>query len=366
MNWSAFKIKPSLFVQHIWDAIRNDIWRKVFALLLGTACWLYIDNMYVRHKSRQWDTIEEVKVNLRSSPKIFIPEQVPSKVRLKISVNFSARSQRFTAGDFRLEIDPLKLPLEGGVQRRSLQHPCRVVLTDKDHVLRKPAGISILGFDPPEVDIYFDTRDILQKNVHVPLQGALKKGLRQKLIVTPETISVSGPLSAISPLLVIETEPLLLNETMQHDFSTKLKVFNPDSRMLEIYPDSVDVRVSIEDTQSYSRQKFTPVPLSILIRPDSGLQMTSKLPAHVESILHGQISWLEAVERNRLKAILDLTSFSQPGTYHVPVQMIGMPGDLKAEYVNPSACMVTLSLLPQAPPTSDQTPPGDPKNEEAQ
>jgi YbbR domain-containing protein len=366
MSWSSFKTKISLFAQHAWDSIRHDIWRKVFALLLATICWLYINNMHVRHKSRQWDTIEEVKVDLRGSPKVFIPEQLTPKVRLKISVNFSARSKRFTAGDFRLEVDPLKLPLDGGVQRRSLRFPYRVTLTDKEHVLRKPAGVSILGFDPPEVPIYFDTRDILQKNVHVPLQGALKKGLRQKLTVTPETISVTGPLSIIDPLLVIETEPLLLNETMQHDFSTKLKVFNPDSRMLEIYPDSVEVRVSIEDTQSYSRQKFSPVPLGILIRPDSGLQMTSKLPAHVASILHGQISSLEAVERNRLKAILDLTTFSQPGTYHVPVQIIGMPGDLKAEYINPSACMVTLGLLPQPPPAVDQAPPGGSKHEEPQ
>lgn len=366
MNWSAFKIKTSDFAQHFWDSLRNDIWRKVFALLLGTACWLYINNMYVRHKSRQWDTVEEVKVNLRASPKIFIPEQVAPKVRLKISVNFSARSQRFTAGDFRLEVDPVKLPLEGGVQRRSLQQPCRVNLNDQEHVLRKPAGVTILGFDPPEVEIFFDRRDILQKNVHVPLQGNLKKGLRQKLSVTPETISVSGPLSVISPLLVIETEPLLLNETMQHDFSTKLKVYNPDSRMLEIYPDSVDVRVTVEDTQSYSRQKFAPVPLGMLIRPDSGLHLSSKLPGNVETILHGQISSLEAVEQSRLKAILDLTSFSQPGTYHVPVQIIGMPGDLKAEYINPSACMLTLGLLQQTPPTSDQPELGEGKNEPAQ
>ncbi len=365
MNWSVFKSKMVSHAQLFQSWLRYDIWRKVFALLLGTACWFYIDNMYVRHKSRQWDTIEEVKVYLRGSPKIFIPEQSTTKVRLKISVNFSARAQRFSAGDFRLEIDPLKLPPPGGSWRPSLQQPCRVIMTDQDHVLRKPAGVTILGFDPPEVEIYFDTRDILQKNVHVPVQGSLKKGLRQKVSVHPETISVSGPLSTINPLLIIETEPLLLNDTMQHDFSTSLKVFNPDSRQLEIYPDMVEVRVRIEDTQSYSRQKFAPVPLGILIRPDSGLQMTSKLPANVETILHGQIGSLEAVERGRLKAILDLTSFSQPGTYHVPVQMIGMPGDLKAEYVNPSACMLTLNLLPQ-PPFDQTSPHGEPKNEEAQ
>ena len=129
--------------------------------------------MHVRHKSRQWDTIEEVKVDLRGSPKVFIPEQLTPKVRLKISVNFSARSKRFTAGDFRLEVDPLKLPLDGGVQRRSLRFPYRVTLTDKEHVLRKPAGVSILGFDPPEVPFTL-TRDILQK-MCMFLQGALKR-----------------------------------------------------------------------------------------------------------------------------------------------------------------------------------------------
>ncbi len=364
MNWSAFQLKCSHYAMLFWDGLRNDIWRKVFALLLGTACWFYIDNMYVRHKSLQWDTVEEVKVNLRSSPKIFIPEQATTKVRLKLSVNFSARAQRFTAGDFRLEIDPLKLPVDDSGQRRSLQQPRRVVLNDQEHVLRKPAGVTILGFDPPEIEIFYDTRDILQKNVHVPVQGNLKKGLRLKMTVTPETISVGGPLSAISSLPFIETEALLLNESMQHDFSTNLKVFNPDSRMLEIFPDYVEVRIGIEDTQSYSRQKFAPVPLGILTRADSGLLVTSNLPSTVETILHGQISSLEAVDSSRLKAILDLTAYNQPGTYHAAVQIIGMPGDLKAEYINPSACMLTLSLLPQTPPPSDPTPPGEPKNEE--
>lgn len=357
MNWSTLKSKSQRFGQQLWGWLRNDIWRKVFALLLGTICWFYIDNMYVRQKSLQWESIEEVKINLRSSPKIFIPDQPAPKVRLKISVNFSARSQRFTPGDFRLEINPLKLPSTGDSERRSLQQPCRVVLNDQEHVLRKPAGVTILGFDPPEVEIFFDTREILQKNVHVPLQGTLKKGLRQKLVITPETISVSGPMSTIFPLLVIETEPLLLNEAMQHDFTTKLKVFNPDSRQVVIFPETVEVRVSIQDTQSYSRQKFAPIPLGILTRPDSGLYLTSKLPVSVEAILHGQIAFLEAVEPAKLMAILDLTAFNQPGTYHAPVQIIGMAGDLKAEYVNPSACMLTLSLLSQASSNAEQTPP---------
>jgi hypothetical protein len=365
MTWFSLKSKVISQLRQLYAWLRNDMWRKVLALLLGIACWFYIDKMHVRYKSQQWDSIEDVKINLRGSPKIFIPEQSLPKVRLKISVNFSARSQRFTAGDFRLEIDPSKLPSpDSSSWRPSLQQPSRVVLSNQEHVLRKPAGVSILGFDPPDVEIYYDTRDILQKNVHVPIQGGLKKGYRQKLTVNPVTISVSGPLSMINPLMVIETEPLLLNEKKLNDFSTTLKVFNPDSRVLEVYPKTVEVRVSIEDTQSYSRQKFAPVPLGILIRPDSGLQISSKLPSSVEAILHGQISSLEAIDRNLLKAILDLTSFNQPGIYHVPVQMIGMPGDLKAEYINPSTFSLTLSLLPQ--PAEQTTPLGDLQNEEAQ
>jgi YbbR domain-containing protein len=365
MNWSECKTKFISYARRLHAWVRFDIWRKVVALLLGSICWLYINNMHVRHKSQQWDTVEEVKVNLRGSPKIFVPEQSIPTVRLKISVNFSARSRRFNSGDFFLEIDPARLPLPDRSLRPSLQQPCRVLLTDQDHVLRKPAGVTILGFDPPELDIYYDTRDILQKNVHVPIQGGLKRGFRQKVTVSPESISVGGPLSMISPLLVIETEPLLLNETMLHDFSTTLKVFNPDSRILEVYPETVEVRVGIEDTQSYARQKFSAVPLCVLLRSDTALRVASGLPLSVESILHGQISLLEAVERTRLKAILDLAAFNQPGTYQVPVQIIGMPGDLKAEYVNPSACMVTLNLLTPAP-VDPPALPGEANNEEAQ
>ncbi len=365
MTWFDLKSKIVFQLQQLHAWLRNDIWRKVLALLLGVACWFYIDKMYVRHKSQQWDSVEDVKINLRGSPKIFIPEQSISKVRLKISVNFSARSQRFTSGDFRLEIDPAKLPSpDSSSWRPSLQQPNRVVLSDQEHVLRKPAGVTILGFDPPDVEIYYDTRDIVQKNVHVPIQGGLKKGYRQKLIVNPGTISVSGPLSMINPLMLIETEPLLLNETMRHDFSTTLKVFNPNSGVFEIFPKTVDVRVDIEDTQSYSQQKFAPVPLALLIRPDSGLQISSKLPLSVEAILHGQISSLEAIDRKLLKGILDLTPFNQPGTYNVSVQMIGMPADLKAEYINPSACRLTLSLTPQ--PAEQTIPLGDLHHEETQ
>lgn len=364
MNWFKYKTKIIAYARSFYAWVRFDIWRKAIALLLGTICWFLVSDIYVRGKSQQWDTVEEVKVNLRDNHKIFIPRQEIPPVRLKISVNFLARSQRFSASDFLLEIDPSLSSLADHALPPSLQHPCHIVLNDKAHVSRKPAGVTILGFEPPEIEIYYEARSMVQKLVHVPVQGRLKRGLQQEVTVNPESISVSGPLSTMNRLLVIDTEPLLLDEQMINTFSTTLKVFNPNSQLLEIFPKTVEVKVNIKDMQNYTRQKFSSIPLCFLLRSDSSLRVTSDLPLSVESILHGQLGLLEAVEKTKLKAILDLSSFNQPGTYQVPVQIIGLPGDLKAEYINPSACPVKLILL--APSAVDAPAlPGETNNEDA-
>jgi len=344
MNGSELSNNLRQSWRQLWLGICIDGWRKFFALLLGFICWYYIHSSF-REKDNEWRTLTNVPVTLREHPEFYLPRQENLSVDLKIAVESSARRGSIDPDDFRLEINPARLPLTALEESNYLQQPYKVILNVDEHIKQKPPGEKVLRFDPQAVDIYFDRRLQVQKKIYVSIQGRLQEGFDYHYALSQDTVTVEGPASELAGLLVIYSEPLLLNDSMQHDFSTRLGITSPDSSKFNIFPDNVEVTVSIEDKKSIISQKFPAVKLSLLYPSRSHLRLSSPLPDSVEVILRGQREAMNALKVEQLSAFLDLTPLTAPGTYNdLPVQFIGMAPEVKPFFIKPDKFAVTLTL----------------------
>lgn len=353
MSWSNFSHKLRYYFQPIWLSICTDIWRKSFALLLGFICWYYI---YIgfREKNNEWRTFAIVPVSLQKHPEFYLPRQENLTVELKIEVESSARKGSIAPDDFLIEINPARLKLTSLEDSNFLRRPYKVTLNVDEHIKQKPPGVKVLRFDPPEVEIYFDRRLQVQKKVYVTIQGRLREGFDYRYELSQDTVTVEGPASELANLLVIYSAPLLLNETMQHDFSTKLGVASPDSSKFNVFPDTVEVKVNIEDKKSVISQKFAAVKLALLFPSRSHLRVTNQLPDSVEVILRGQRELMNAIKPEQFTAFLDLTHLTTPGTYdELAVQFVGLPAEIKPFFIKPDKFIVTLAARMPAGGSSD-------------
>ena len=344
MNWLELRNNLQQFCRQLWLSICADGWRKFFALLLGFICWYYIHCSF-REKDNEWRTLANIPVTLREHSDFYLPRQENLSVDLKIAVESSARRGGVNLDDFRLEINPARLPLTSLEESNYLQRPYKVILNADEHIKQKPAGVKVLRFEPQAVEIYFDRRMQVQKRVYVPVQGRLQEGFDYRYTLSQDTVTVEGPASELAGLPVIYSDSLLLNDSMQHDFSTRLAITSPDSSKFNVFPDNLEVKVTIEDKKSIISQKFPSVKLSLLYPIRGHLRLSSQLPDSVEVILRGQREAMSTIKVEQLNAFLDLTRFTVPGTYdNLPVQFIGLAPGVKPFFIKPDKFAVTLDL----------------------
>ncbi|MDD3694654.1 MAG: CdaR family protein [Lentisphaeria bacterium] len=326
-----------------WTWLRNDIWRKSVALALGLLCWYFIAKVVLPDNlaSRETITIKEIELN-SSSKDLYVPSgQEFGDIKLRLAIDLSARNRAFSANDFRIVIDPAEAKTRESTLAQGEPNSYLVTLSDED-IEKKPAGVKVISFSPKAIPIKWENIDTQFKDLNVPVQGRLRPGFTYKLKLSPSRVKVTGPASQVNSLLVVDTETLLLNENIGSDFSTTLNVFSPDSSTMQLNFDSVDVDVQVTDTKSISSWKLPKIPLSLVIRPNSGLNLQNELPGSVETVIRGQIIAFESLDQSRLKAVLDLSSFNSPGVYRAEVNIIGLGSDLKADYIEPSICEVSL------------------------
>ncbi|NMA43270.1 MAG: hypothetical protein GX946_07795 [Oligosphaeraceae bacterium] len=313
------------------------------ALVLGVLCWYFIAKVVLPDNlaSRETITIKEIELN-SSSKNLYVPaDQEFGDIKLRLAVDISARNRAFTANDFRIVIDPAEAKTREDTIPQGEANTYLVTLNDED-IEKKPAGVKVISITPKAIPIKWENIDTQFKELNVPVQGRLRPGFTHELKLSPSRVKVTGPASDVNALLVVDTEPLLLHNNIVSDFSTTLNVYSPDSSTMQLNFDSVDVDVQITDTKSISNLKLPKIPLSLLIHPNSGLNLQNELPGSVEAIIRGQIIAFESLDLNKIKAVLDLSSFNTPGVYRAEVHIIGLGSDLRAEYIEPSICEVTL------------------------
>lgn len=334
------KIKEKLrkIFQFIVEWLKYDSWRKFFALLIGIISWSFVH----KHLGQAaWETVPGVRVDIKSASEFVVSEEdsVQSiNIKLKIS---GSRKDKPLSNEFSVEIDLNKENLDKKIIE-TFPYEYTITLSEK-HVTRKPQGVSIKSFEPEEIVISLDKYIEKDVKVDVTVQGALKPGLHYTTSAIPEKISISGLFSELKNIETVNTDPLLLSLKNTHDFTTNLDVFNPDSRYFKIRPGNVEVKVTIEDTNTFGSQRFPDIPLRVLSNYNTSLfWQTDLLPKNIEVYLRGPKVSLAAVKKEELEAILDLTKRNLAGSDEIDIQIRGYPRDLEIEWQIPHK--ITLNL----------------------
>lgn len=322
----------------------HDYRRKLFALAMGAYVWIYF-NARMKGEGEQWDRVENVEVLLRHGDRYYVPEQQQPRLQLKTSVGGKGRGRHVSAGDFTVEIDLSRLPPPQVDARQQLQ-PCYVTLSVAEHLLRKPAGVTVTGFVPSRIAIRYDQMKMTQKPVNVPVTGTLKGGYRFEYQSEPRQVTVNGPAHLVDAITSVDSETLSLSPGMQHDFTAMLRVaLPPSASSLRVYPEEVAVTVRIVDAKKMLSRRINGVGLFLLSRHDPPV-VPEALPETVDVILRGPQEKIEKLTPASFHAYLDLREAVRPDRVRLPVQLLGLPAETEAEYINPGSLAVTLMPVP--------------------
>jgi YbbR domain-containing protein len=115
-------------------------------------------------------------------------------------------------------------------------------------MVRVPRGVRILDIEPSRVPVQLEEVRTLSLPVRVARNGGLPDGYRVAgIVVAPESVTVTGPASAVANLEAVETEPL---ELAGLTTSTRRALgLVRGERLYAITPERVTVQVTVEQVR---------------------------------------------------------------------------------------------------------------------
>jgi YbbR domain-containing protein len=157
----------------------------------------------------------------------------------KRTVQVTIKGPSFILGSVASAPPPLKVMIPD-------QAEDRIPVTFNPSDLRLPPGVSVLGFEPGEMDFLIESMESREVKVEVPRIGHLPKHLvLDGLEVFPKSVVLKGPHSEIKSLRALETEPIDLreiSETTSIDLAMRLP-----GTLTRASAERVGVRVLVSD-----------------------------------------------------------------------------------------------------------------------
>ena len=318
-------------MKRILNFFRNDLWRKLCALVL--ACLLYW-NLSDREKITKHIT---VPMEIEAAAGLFIPEDF--KLEVRTTVKGTERSLR-----------DLKIKGLIKVDRNDRQNgKFRVRLDERNFDRRK--DVEVTRVEPETVELPLQL--YIQRDVKIipKTEGKVLEGFELKsLECTPSVIRISGPENEVGAVENIETETLKLD--FDRNFTQKLKLLPPQLPNIICSATEVVAKVGISPLVN-KRQEFKNIPIRYLL-PQSTLAVQKPFsivssPSPVSLTITAPPEALENIEPEKLYVVADLSAESftgQPAKFNIrlycPSVLTGISNG-KIE-IHPAA--VTLTVTP--------------------
>ncbi|MDH5717791.1 MAG: CdaR family protein [Spirochaetia bacterium] len=209
----------------IANLIKNNWQAKLISILIAIGLWTYNYNM-------QHSTVSiAVPIQYKNIPDKFSFENPPPRF-IKIKVGGKEENLNFSTGNLKATVD-LKDLDEG---------PHEVSVSFDPQQL--PENIEIVE-QPSNISVTFEK--IINKTVYIQakLTGKLSEGYKSgRVIVKPRNAVLKGPVSLLTNINVIETEPIELSG-IQTSFIKKIKLRNIDDKIQIISSNYIEVSVTI-------------------------------------------------------------------------------------------------------------------------
>jgi len=310
------------------DFLTRDIVRKLIALVSAILIWIAVDKQL-----RIYETFHDVPVTLGYDQRLLTLERsvfVVNSVTIKGS---RRRVQNVKSTDLRITAEIPGTQIPRGI------HKYDMLLSPEN--VSSPAGTTVTEVRPAHIDVLLD-HNITKWNVpvEVPIKGELRKGyVIVRTAVDPPKLDVRGPSRTLRRIDKIVTEPVVLDATLTQNFEVDVRL--PADRQLDYGMD--EVRLLLYITKESDQRQFYEVPVSVLGMGLQSLHVSSTLP-EASFTIAGPKNILEKLGDQSVRAFVDISSITSPGSYRLPVQ-VWMPdgGHLSADRITPAVIEVTVT-----------------------
>ena len=207
--------------------------------------------------SQSFDTLHEVQINYELPEGKAFALVPPSKVEATLS----GRGWDLLSYFFGKKQSEILLKLS------NLENQTFSASQLKDRIRSGVSSIDVINLDYDYISIKIENQAIKKIPIRLDKQVTFAEGIQLKgsPILQPDSLTLSGPSSAVSTLTEWFTQPLVLTD-LKSDYSAALKLRAPlQEGPISIKP--LEINVAIEIEQYTERSLF--VPVSILNAPDS-------------------------------------------------------------------------------------------------
>ncbi len=323
---------------NIPNMLQADLPRKLVAFFFALLIWFT-----VRSQLQDYDIFHSVPVTIRDNSGTM--EVKDNVITVDVTLRGSRNSlQKVQPADIKLNATVPDIPK--GVFSTEINLSKAEATT--------PTGTRVVDIVPKSVVISVD-RIVTKHNVPIRVRyaGQLPEGFRiARCSLFPSAVDIRGPSKLLLDIHELVTEPIQLDETLNHDFEIDVKLVPPPS----IHTSTSSIHAAVELTRHSTQKSYETLALQLLNRVGSTLQPQDGLPS-VSVTLNGPKVILDELGPGAIKPFVDLTTITSPGTYRRPVQVWvdGAP-NVTAEYVSPSVIEVQLvdRRAPTPPPDTKQ------------
>lgn len=291
--------------------LRQDIWRKLLALMLSLLLYIAISGRLNDHNKR---TIKSVPVELELPGNLVRCSDVP----LTADVTVSGNSARIN------ELDPARLRIHSQISLKNFTsgEPYRLTLRNKD-VSGVGFGVQVVGIDPGE--LILNLEPMITKKVPIRARFNSLSMLSLDYAITdtrfaPNEVLLSGPESMLESIHEIYTMPIPIDAQVTESFEYRSSLRLPEG--VKSDRKQIDVQVTVE--KALTERKFYSVPLSVLRSPTGQQDLTIKdiTPTAITVTVRGPKGELAMMSSSDVKALVDIDKINAPGAYQVSIKVV--------------------------------------------
>ncbi len=310
--------------------IKNDPWRKLFAICCALLVYYVISNKSINN-TRSIDVPVEFIM-----PQGYVSMMPPNTtVNVTFSGNNSFLNHPGEMNHLRMVVE---IPELGAANFREYRVSCR-----RDQLRGLPAfGVQVDGFRPLTLSVKLDKLAVKEVPVianyntenELPAEYTVAEA-----VVTPVNIHISGPESITRDVKKISTEKIPLNDvTESFEFEAQL-------RPIEfIHTDRNYVRVRMEISKAYESRIMKSVAVRVLKAPDAQDNFKLELlPPHVDVTLRGPRSLLASLKNTSIRPYIDISMLNESGVYTVQVYCWQDDKSFTVEKIYPPRVQIKLS-----------------------
>jgi YbbR domain-containing protein len=276
--------------------LRSLLFLKLLALVTAIGLWYLVT-------SNRGSVSLTIPVEVRNIP--------PERVLLSSSVSqviLRLGGPSFLLGSVSTSVPAIRVTLPKAV-------PDKFIVPVQVSDIPLPPGFSVMGVEPPELELRFDDRTTAVVPVEVPRLGAIRDSLKiDEVLVQPQMVTVEGPHHQIRDVRQVETYPIDMREIASN---TRLELaLRKPSGLINVAVERVLVEIRVSPV--IVTKEFPQLPIEV--RGGEGITRFGIQPQTVRVVCSGPKDILANLQEHPVVALVRVSPGASVGD-RIPVQI---------------------------------------------